>query len=200
MRAVLTRRVAELEAALLPGPPETIIEHVGRLLSRYLRNLEDEDLAIRAETYLDALDGLPGWTVRVAVRRWFGGKCGGPVKDYDFAPSEARLRQVADKLVDATQGQVICFRRLLVAEPEPEISEADRARQAAEFQALAADLRTAGAERAAQARRPVQPMPPPRDRATVAAELEQRRAKREAEAEQAELDLTPAEPPAAAGA
>jgi hypothetical protein len=194
MRAVLERRVAELEVALLPGPPEGIIESVGRLLNRYLRNLADDDLAIRAETYLDALDGLPGWTVSVAVRRWFGGKCGGTLKDYDFAPSEARLRSVADRLVEATKGQVICFRRLLVAEPEREVTEADRLRQAAELKALSIGLRSAEAERA-QARRPIQAMPPIRSRAAVAAELEQRRIKREAETTQAELDVAPGEPP-----
>lgn len=196
MRAVLSRRIAELEGALGASPPEQILEHVARLLGRYLPGKSDDDLAVRAEAYLEALDDLPAWVVREAIRRWFKGECGGAERDYDFPPGEARLRGVAKHVLSVAQGQVIVFRRLLVAEPEPEISEADRARQAAEFHALAADLRTAGAERAAQARRPVQPMPPLRDRATVAAELEQRRAKREAAAAQSEFDLAPAEPPA----
>lgn len=196
MRAVLGRRIAELEAALAPGPAEEIMEHVARLLGRYLTGKTDDDLAVRAETYLDALDDLPAWAIREGIRRWFKGKCGGSPKDYDFAPSEARLHGVAEGIVRATRGQAICFRRLLAAEPEPEISETDRARQAAELQALAISLRSADAERAAQARRPVQPMLPPRDRATVAAELEQRRARREADAAQSELDLAPAQPPA----
>lgn len=200
MRAALSRRVAELEGALVAGPPEQILERVAFLLNRYLAGKTDDDLAVRAETYLEALDDLPAWIIREAIRRWFKGECGGEKRDYDFPPSEARLRDVAKRVLSVAQGQVIVFRRLLAAEPDPEISEADRARQAAEFQALAADLRTAGAERAAQARRPVQPMPPPRDRAAVAAELEQRRAKREADAAQAELDLTSAEPPAEAEA
>ncbi|WP_187278926.1 hypothetical protein [Methylobacterium sp. WL2] len=173
------------------------MEHVARLLGRYLAGKTEDDLAIRAETYLDALDDLPAWTIREGIRRWFKGKCGGTPKDYDFAPSEARLHGVAEGIVRATQGQAICFRRLLAAEAEPEISDADRARQAAELQALAIGLRSAEADRVAQARRPAQAMPPTRDRASVAAELEQRRARREADAAQSELDLAPAQPPAA---
>lgn len=181
MRAILTRRVVELEEALRPGPPETILDRVSLLLNRYLRNLTDDDLAVRAETYLDALDGLPGWVVREAVRRWFGGKCGGETKDYNYIPSEARLRQVSDGIVRATEGQIINFRRLLAAEVEPEITDEVRARQAAELQGLLSDMR----RKVVQPRRaPQPPQPPPMaDRATVAADLEGRRLRRVERAE-----------------
>jgi hypothetical protein len=69
MRAVLGRRVAELEAALAPGPAEEMMEHVARLLGRYLTGKIDDDLAVRAETYLDALDDLPAWAIREGIRR-----------------------------------------------------------------------------------------------------------------------------------
>lgn len=192
MRVMLTKRVAELEAALQPGPPETILEHVSRLLNRYLRTLGDDDLAVRAEIYIDVLDGLPGWTVREAVRRWFQGRCGGALKDYDFAPSEARLRQVADRIVRATQGQIICFTRLLAAEPEPEIPEAVRERQAAELRALSGGIVARRPDEGA--RSPPTPPTPMRSRGEVAAELEQRRQQRmarEAAAIDAQLDQEP---------
>ncbi len=180
MRTDIARRIAALEAAAQPGPPETILEMIARVMTRYGVGSGDADLAaVRAEDYLEALEDLPAWTVREAIRRWRRGEGGGTLRDRAFAPFEAQLRAIAKALAAEAAWQAQVLRRILAAEVEPEIPAAVRAQWAARAEQVLLDLRDELRARGSEPDPP--PTPDPqlvRDRAAVVADLEQRRQRR----------------------
>src|ERR1041385_2953770 len=54
---------------------------------------------VRGEAFIDAVDDLPPWAVRAAIRRWNRGDCGlnqqGKAYDYHWCPAPAELRRIA---------------------------------------------------------------------------------------------------------
>ena len=129
MRRSLALRIDQLQAALMPGPVEDIADTVGSLIAGYANGRTDAaTVAVKADAYLDVLDDLPAWAVREAVRRWRRGECDAEMRDYDFLPSTARLRQIADRIAKWAPGQIIALQRLLDAEVEPApMTDAERA-------------------------------------------------------------------------
>lgn len=112
----------------MPGPLASTLAVIGSIVSRNPAARQDEDLAsIEIEAYRDALDDLPAWTVREALRRWRRGEVGGNRRDLDFAPKEHRLREIALAVEASVRGQIIRLQRILDAEPDDSLTSAQRA-------------------------------------------------------------------------
>jgi len=81
----------------------------------------------RGEAYLAALDDLPPWALRAAIRRWYRGDAGtderGDPYDYHWAPAPAELRRIALLELWRVKSRAADLRRLLSAEPLLEYSE-----------------------------------------------------------------------------
>jgi hypothetical protein len=187
-RAAIAQRIDDLHAASRPGPSKTIVAIIAELVTEYAPARLDEDTAdIKIGAYRDAVDELPAWAVREAVRRWRRGEVSGDSRDLDFAPKPARLRRLAQSIAATATGQAIRLQRLLDAEPEDELTEAAMAENQKRFTALLADVSspapvTTGTDAAdrAQARR------------DLAERLERAESERKARIAQRENDEAPA--------
>jgi hypothetical protein len=64
------------------------------------KDAADADRAAWGEAYKDALDDVPVWALREAMRRWHRGECGkdtdGEPFVYRFAPRPAQIRHIAN--------------------------------------------------------------------------------------------------------
>lgn len=160
-RRAIEQRVADLEAASRPGPVNRTLAILGELINEHAASrLDDETVSIKAEAYLDAVEDLPSWAVREAVRRWRRGEVSADPKDLDFAPKPARLRRIAQAIATVPVGQAQRLRRILDAEPEEPVSEAQAAENQRRYaealkEAGVPDVQPAGSEAAerAEARR-----------------------------------------------
>jgi hypothetical protein len=130
----LERHIAGLQALCGPTPesdPEAEQESlraVTRLMLVLPSTTQNELSAeARGEAYLDALDDLPSWTVRSAIRRWHRGECGlndqGKPYDYHWCPAPAELRRVAMTELWRIKGRAEMLDKLLRAKPLVEFSD-----------------------------------------------------------------------------
>ena len=75
----------------------------------------------RGEAYTMALDDVPSWTVRGAIRRWYRGECDkderGKPYDYQWAPDSPVLRKLALGVVGQLLSRIRDLERLLSAVP-----------------------------------------------------------------------------------
>jgi hypothetical protein len=81
------------------------------------------------EDYLDAIEDLPAWSVREAIRKWNRAespKLDGKQHSYDFRPSPPTLRRLAQHELAGVKGRMISLRRLLDAQPLIEYSDEHR--------------------------------------------------------------------------
>ena len=144
-RVAIAERVAELRAACAPGPLEEIGEAVGGLiLARASYRMDQRTIDAKTTDYLDALHDLPGWTVVEAVRRWRRGTAGDdiPKEEYKFLPSSDLLRNVAERIKLAAEGQAIRLQRILDAEPDVKLTDAQLEQNAERLKAIASDAAT----------------------------------------------------------
>lgn len=185
-RTAIARRIADLQAAIEPGPVEETIGVLGDLIQEYAPSrLDDRTVSIKAEAYLDAVEDLPAWTVRAAVRRWRRGEVSADPATLDFAPKPARLRGIAERMVLVARGQAARLQRVLDAKPEERITDAQMAANSEKLTGLIAKtadgpvVEPAGTETA--------------ERLAALADLEERRKRREA----AERQGAPAQEPSA---
>ncbi|CAO4171096.1 hypothetical protein AFFFEF_01708 [Methylorubrum extorquens] len=178
-RTAIARRIADLQAAIEPGPVEETIGVLGDLIQEYAPSrLDDRTVSIKAEAYLDAVEDLPAWTVRAAVRRWRRGEVSADPATLDFAPKPARLRGIAERMVLVARGQAARLQRVLDAKPEERITDAQMAANSEKLTGLIAKTVDG-------------PVIEPQgvisaERRAALADLEERRKRREA-AEQADL-------------
>lgn len=160
-RAAIAQRIEDLEQAARPGPTNRIIAILGELVAEYATARLDADTAdIKIGAYRDAVEDLPAWAVREAIRRWRRGDVSGDTRDLDFAPKPARLRRLAEGIAATASGQAIRLRRILAAEAEEPVSEAQAAENQRRYaealkEAGVPDVQPAGSEAAerAEARR-----------------------------------------------
>jgi len=183
-RTAIARRIADLQAAIEPGPVEETIGVLGDLIQEYAPSrLDDRTVSIKAEAYLDAVEDLPAWTVRAAVRRWRRGEVSADPATLDFAPKPARLRGIAERMVLVARGQAARLQRVLDAKPEERITDAQMAANSEKLTGLIAKtadgpvIEPQGAISA--------------ERRAALADLEERRKRREA----AEREGAPAQEP-----
>jgi hypothetical protein len=126
-RAAIERRITELRRADRAGPESEILAYVGDLILEYATaRLDDRTVAAKAEAYLDTLSDLPAWAVREAIRRWRRGEVDADSQALDFAPRPARLKAIADRIALVARGQASRLQRILDAEPEDQVTEAER--------------------------------------------------------------------------
>lgn len=172
-RAAIERRITELRAASRPGPEEDTITILGELIQEYAPSrLDPKTVRIKAEAYMDALEDLPAWTIREAIRRWHRGDVAADDQTLDFMPKPPRLRRIAEGIHLVAIGQASRLQRILDAEPEDELTEAQRGEMQAKF---AAEVRPQGIDTTDT------PTPHRRDIEAHLADLAARKAKREAE-------------------
>lgn len=81
------------------------------------------------EDYLDALDDLPAWCVREALRKWNRGeseRLDGKPHDFNWRPTPPTVRRLA--LLERAQvaGRVHSLQRLLIASPVTEFTDEHR--------------------------------------------------------------------------
>ena len=157
---------------------------LGDLIQEYAPSrLDDRTVSIKAEAYLDAVEDLPAWTVRAAVRRWRRGEVSADPATLDFAPKPARLRGIAERMVLVARGQAARLQRVLDAKPEERITDAQMAANSEKLTGLIAKtadgpvIEPQGAISA--------------ERRAALADLEERRKRREA----AEREGAPAQEP-----
>ncbi|WP_147018395.1 hypothetical protein [Methylorubrum extorquens] len=184
-RMAITRRIADLQAATEAGPVHETIAVLGDLIQEYAPSrLDDRTVSIKAEAYLDAVEDLPAWTVRAAVRRWRRGDVSADPATLDFAPKPARLRSIAERMVLVARGQAARLQRVLDAKPEEHVTDAQMAANSEKLSGLIAKtadgpvIEPVGAISA--------------ERRAALADLEERRKRREA----AEREGAPAQEPA----
>jgi hypothetical protein len=81
----------------------------------------------RGAAYMEALDDVPAWAVRAAIRQWHRGNCGpnfdGKPYDYHWCPAPAELRRVAHAQMRVVLERRHMLARLLRAEPRLEFSD-----------------------------------------------------------------------------
>ena len=141
-RAAIQRRITELHAASQPGPTEDTLLVLADLIQEHAPSrLDERTVSIKAEAYLDALEDLPAWTIREAVRRWRRGDVAADAQTLDFAPKPPRLRKIAEGIALVAKGQALRLQRILDAEPEEELSEAEREANQRRLAALIPDMR-----------------------------------------------------------
>ena len=81
------------------------------------------------EDYLDALEDIPAWSVREAVRKWNRGESValyGKRHDFNWKPTPPTLRRLAQHELAAVKGRMIYLQRLCDAKPMIEFSDEHR--------------------------------------------------------------------------
>jgi hypothetical protein len=140
-RAAIERRISELRRADRPGPEAEILAHVGDLILEYATaRMDAQQVDAKAGAYLDVLSGVPAWAVREAIVRWRCGPVGVDEQALDFAPRPHRLKAMAERVAMVARGQAARLQRILDAEPEEELSEADLKANSDRMAGLLSDL------------------------------------------------------------
>jgi hypothetical protein len=105
-RDEVERHIRVLDAACGPTPaddPETegamLIDLTKLMLVLPAPKQNEASAEARGEAYLAALDDVPLWALRSAIRRWYRGDAGtnerGEPFDYHWCPAPAELRKIA---------------------------------------------------------------------------------------------------------
>jgi hypothetical protein len=133
-RDEIERHVHILEASCGPTPsddPEAegamLIDLTKLMLVLPAAKQNEASVEARGEAYLAALDDVPPWALRSAIRSWYRGDGGknerGEPFDYHWCPAPAELRKVAMLMLWRVKGRAAALRRLLSAEPLIEYSD-----------------------------------------------------------------------------
>lgn len=171
-RAAIMQRIEELRGATRPGPEKRTLSLVGEIVNEQATSRLDEDTAvIKIGAFMDAVEDLPFWALREALRRWRRGEVSDK-SQLPFGIKPHKLRDMALMIRASAEGQAIRLQRILDAEPEDELSEAQRGEMQAK---IAAEVRPQGIDTTDT------PSPHRRDIEVHLADLAARKAKREAE-------------------
>lgn len=80
------------------------------------QNASELAAAVRAETYMMALDDVPFWAVEEALRLWYRGEHGQSF-DYRWAPEAATLRRLALVETQRLRNRISVIDKVLSAQP-----------------------------------------------------------------------------------
>jgi hypothetical protein len=127
-RDELESHIRELEALCKPTPGSSpdaegamLIDLTRMMLALSGPRQSEASAESRGEAYMVALDDLPPWAVRSAIRRWYRGDAGlnerGEPFDYRWCPAPADLRKVAMHELWRVKARIVTLRTLLTAEP-----------------------------------------------------------------------------------
>jgi hypothetical protein len=133
-RDEVERHIRVLDAACGPTPaddPETegamLIDLTKLMLVLPAPKQNEASAEARGEAYLAALDDVPLWALRSAIRRWYRGDAGtnerGEPFDYHWCPAPAELRKIAISELWRVNGRAAELRKVLRAEPLIEYSD-----------------------------------------------------------------------------
>jgi hypothetical protein len=90
------------------------------------QKLDNKAADALTEDYLDAVEDLPAWAVREALRKWNRGesvKLDGKPHDFNWRPTPPTLRQLAQHEMTAVKARKMQLEKLLEAVPLVEYSE-----------------------------------------------------------------------------
>lgn len=134
-RSFIEQRIGYLDALIDPDlATQRQDEHdrqrqIAELLLVYASQLGEVEATAHSHAYATALDDVPCWALREAVRGWLKGEIGGREARRGFPPPAPILRDYALSLVAQAKGQRVMLRRLLGAEEEPPpLTDEQRAR------------------------------------------------------------------------
>lgn len=135
-RQAVEEMCSRLAIHLAPADPVEVGKGVALLDPQFQSGRGRDDLReeARAEGYLIALDGVPLFALREAVRLVLSGHAEGISPR--FMPTSAELRRLVDELSRPARWHANQLRRLLDADVEREITPEERARVAERFQSL----------------------------------------------------------------
>lgn len=94
------------------------------------------------EDYFDAIEDLPAWAVREAIRKWNRAespKLDGKPHSYEFRPAPPTLRRLAQHELAPIRARILQLDKLLNAAPLIEYSDEHRAQMLKRMQDLLAD-------------------------------------------------------------
>lgn len=121
-RSTLSQLIAEVEpyAEAKPDIAATLREVVGLLLAFPAANVSEAAAKARSAAYEIALDDVPTWAVRAAVKRWLRGDvaCLGERANLAFPPSPPQLRGLVMDEWAKARGALWRYRRLANGKPE----------------------------------------------------------------------------------
>lgn len=139
--------LAALSASLAPGSRREIGAAVAVLLANYPADGASAAVeAARAQSWAEALEGLPAWAVDAARRKWMRGEVEGV--NPDFPPKPPRFRQLAVAMLAPVHERRSRLALVLKAVPEPEVPADERERVARRLDEFHAELaRTVAAAR-----------------------------------------------------
>lgn len=135
-RSFIDERIGEIGALIDPDLPAQKADdrERGRIITElmivYASQLTEEQTIAHGNVYRMALDDVPSWALREAVRGWLKGSVGdGREAKRSFLPPAPILRDHALSLVAGLKGQRVMLRRLLDAQEEPPpLTDEQRAR------------------------------------------------------------------------
>jgi hypothetical protein len=102
---------------------------IASLLLKGGAKLDQQSSDALTEDYLDAIEDLPAWSVREAIRKWNRAespRLDGKPHSYDFRPSPPTLRRLAWHEMIALRGRMIELQKLCDAQPLIEYSDEHR--------------------------------------------------------------------------
>ena len=102
---------------------------IASLLLKGGAKLDQQSSDALTEDYLDAIEDLPAWAVREAIRKWNRAespKLDGKPHNYDFRPSPPTLRRLADHEMIALRWRMLKLENICEAEALIEYSDAHR--------------------------------------------------------------------------
>lgn len=142
-RALLEARVAELDRADLPAPPNVLAKIITGLLSAFPTATGDvDDARLVVQTYLMALDGLPHYAVREAAMRYLSGRV--ERRDHAYAPKPPELARLARQIATPFRAERYQIGRILAAEIEERPDEAARRAAVERWEKIKAGMLAAG--------------------------------------------------------
>lgn len=114
---------------------------IASLLLKGGAKLDQQSSDAFTEDYLDAIEDLPAWAVREAIRKWNRAespKLDGKPHAYDFRPSPPTLRRLAQHELAGVKGRMIALQKICDAEPLVEYSDEHRRDMLGRLQGLVA--------------------------------------------------------------
>lgn len=112
---------------------------IAALLLKGGAKLDQQSSDAFTEDYLDAIEDLPAWAVREAIRKWNRAestKLDGKPHDFNWRPSPPTLRRLAQMELTGVRGRMIELQKLCEAEPLIEYSEEHRKEMLGRLQML----------------------------------------------------------------
>jgi len=122
---------------------------IASLLLKGGAKLDQQSSDAFTEDYLDAIEDMPAWAVREAIRKWNRAespKLDGKPHAYDFRPSPPTLRRLAQHELAGVRGRMIELQKLCEAEPLIEYSDEHRKDMMDRLQGLMKPFRAASAD------------------------------------------------------